>query len=158
MQQATRSLTRDDMAGKRQVSPCADYKGIQEEYTYTQFQSLFTSCNLEVNGLVHDQVSLHLGSQCPGVNWLGGWVGLTARLEITERRKISYSWMTKQSHDQWMGDRYYINQQLHTSPSPKMNPCKTLHSSIFVSQRNNKHVKKKDSAEERFFSQSTSSL
>jgi hypothetical protein len=35
MQQATRLLTRDDMAGKRQVFPCADYKGIWEEQIYT---------------------------------------------------------------------------------------------------------------------------
>jgi hypothetical protein len=68
MQQATRLLTRDDKERKRQVSPCADYKGIREEQRYIQLQSLFTSNNMEVNGLVHDQVSLHLGSKCPGVN------------------------------------------------------------------------------------------
>jgi hypothetical protein len=87
-------------------------------------------------------------------------VGLTARLGILEKRKISCSWMTKQSVDQRMGKRYYINQQLHTSPSPKRILVRHCTVSFLFPKEITSMIKKKkaDSAEETFCSQSASSL
>ena len=105
------------------------------------------------SGLVHYQFSLHLVSKCPGVNWPGGWIGLTARLDILEKRHISCSWMTKQSPDQWMGDRHYVNQQPHTSPSPTWIPVRHYTVSfLFPKEITNMFKKKKaKSVEETFF-------